>query len=103
MAAEYSKLFVVLMGIGTVFFGLICIIFLTMIMGKIISSTAPKKVAPAAQKTDTRTEVKKLAEAHPQQTNDIAPGVLVAIMAALSEDPSISQRGFNITSIKKSI
>ena len=27
---EYSSLFVTLMGIGTVFFGLICIIFLTM-------------------------------------------------------------------------
>ena len=30
---EYSSLFVTLMGIGTVFFGLICIIFLTMAMG----------------------------------------------------------------------
>lgn len=28
---EYSSLFVTLMGIGTVFFGLICIIFLTKI------------------------------------------------------------------------
>ena len=32
---EYSSLFVTLMGIGTVFFGLICIIFLTMAMGAI--------------------------------------------------------------------
>ena len=33
---EYSSLFVCLMGMGTVFFGLICLIVLTMIMGKIV-------------------------------------------------------------------
>ncbi len=99
--AEYSKLFVVLMGIGTVFFGLICIIILTIVMGKILSSAAAK--APAAQ-NDTMTAVKKVAEAHPQQTESGIPTeVLVAIMSALSEEPGISSRGWNITSIKKSI
>lgn len=100
-AAEYSKLFVVLMGVGTVFFGLICIIFLTMIMGKIMSTIAP---AAAPTKNDTLAEVKKVAEAHPQQTaSGIPTDVVVAIMAALSEEPGISSRGWNITSIKKSI
>ena len=104
MAAEYSKLFVVLMGIGTVFFGLICIIFLTMIMGRIMVATAPKQTAQPAAKTDTRTEVKKLAaEQASVSTAGIAPEVIVAIMAALSEEPGISSRGWNITSIKKSI
>ena len=42
---EYSSLFVTLMGIGTVFFGLICIIFLTMAMGAILKG---KEKAPAA-------------------------------------------------------
>ena len=41
---EYSSLFVTLMGIGTVFFGLICIIFLTMAMGAILK--ARKKRLP---------------------------------------------------------
>jgi len=41
---EYSPLFVTLMGIGTVFFGLICIIFLTMAMGAILKG---KEKAPA--------------------------------------------------------
>ena len=100
-AAEYGKLFVVLMGIGTVFFGLICIIFLTMIMGKVMSSIAPKQ-APKAD--DTLAQVKKVAEAHPQQTaSGIPTDVVVAIMAALSEEPGISSRGWNITSIKKSL
>ena len=42
---EYSSLFVTLMGIGTVFFGLICIIFLTMAMRAILKG---KEKAPAA-------------------------------------------------------
>lgn len=98
--AEYGPLFVVLMGIGTVFFGLICIIFLTAIMGKIMAKVAP----PPAPKNDTLAEVKKVAQQHPQQTaSGIPTDVIVAITAALSEDPGISSRGWNITSIKKSI
>ena len=101
--AEYSKLFVVLFGIGVVFFGLICIIVLTSLMGKIMTSIAPAKSAPA-EKNDTLTEVKKVAQAHPQQTaSGIPTDVVVAIMAALSEEPGISSRGWNITNIKKSV
>ena len=100
MAAEYSKLFVVLMGVGTVFFGLICIIFLTMIMGKIMSMITPA-TAPV---NETAAEVKKVAEAHPQQSaSGIPVDVIVAIMAALSEEQGTSSRGWNITNIKKSI
>ena len=99
--AEYSKLFVVVFGIGVVFFGLICIIVLTTLMGKIMTRFAPVKAAP---KNDTMTEVKKVAQEHPQQSaSGIPTDVLVAIMAALSDEPSISSRGWNITSIKKSI
>ena len=49
---EYSPLFVTLMGIGTVFFGLICIIFLTMAMGAVLKgkekTPAVAAAAPAA-------------------------------------------------------
>ena len=98
----YGKLFVVLMGIGTVFFGLICIIFLTVIMGRIMSSIAAKKPAPAPQ-NDTLAEVKKVAEAHPRTAEAVSQDVLAVIMAVLSEEQGTSQRGWNITSIKKSI
>ena len=37
---EYSSAFVCLMGMGTVFFGLICLIVLTMLMGKIVGTRA---------------------------------------------------------------
>ena len=50
----YSPLFVTLMGIGTVFFGLICIIVLTTVMGSVLKSicggryrSAPASVASA--------------------------------------------------------
>ena len=44
---EYGSLFVCLMGMGTVFFGLICLIVLTTIMGKIVGGhAAPAVSAP---------------------------------------------------------
>ena len=46
---EYSSAFVCLMGMGTVFFGLICLIVLTMLMGKIVGGMAPAP-APAPVK-----------------------------------------------------
>ncbi len=94
--------FVVLMGIGTVFFGLICIIFLTMAMGKIMGSIQSKQ-QPAKAADNTLSEVKKVAEAHPQTSNAVSQDVLAVIMAVLSEEQGTSTRGWNITSIKKSI
>ena len=43
---EYGSVFVCLMGMGTVFFGLICLIVLTTIMGKIVGGR-PAPAAPA--------------------------------------------------------
>ena len=46
---EVSNLFVCLMGMGTTFVGLICIIFLTMLMGKVmqkLEKPEPPKAAP---------------------------------------------------------
>ena len=44
---EYGSVFVCLMGMGTVFFGLICLIVLTMIMGKIVGGRAVPAAMPA--------------------------------------------------------
>ena len=81
---EYSNLFVVLMGIGTVFFGLICIIVLTTIMGKVLAggAEAPKAAAPAAPVVDN------------------AP-VVAAIAAVLSEELGPAAANMQITSIQK--
>ena len=83
---EYSSLFVTLMGIGTVFFGLICIIFLTMAMGAILKG---KEKAPAA------------APAPAPKPQGMQPEIVAAITAALSEEVGISSRSMNIVNIKK--
>lgn len=97
-AAEYSKLFVVVFGIGVVFFGLICIIALTSIMGKVMSSIAKNQPAPAAA---APAAAPAPAPAVPPAPVGIAPEIIAAITAALSEEPGISSHGVNITSIKK--
>ena len=87
----YSPLFVTLMGIGTVFFGLICIIVLTTIMGSVLKSkskpaapapaAAPKAAAPAASAVNTAKEQE--------------------ILAAVTEDLGPSASRMQITSINK--
>lgn len=85
---EYSSLFVTLMGIGTVFFGLICIIFLTMAMGAVLKG---KEKAPAAA----------AAPAPAPKPQGMQPEIVAAITAALSEEVGISSRSMNIVNIKK--
>ena len=91
----YSPLFVTLMGIGTEFFGLICIIVLTTVMGSVLKSkskpaapapaAAPKAAAPAAPAVNTAKE---------QET-------LAAVIAAVTEDLGPSASRMQITSINK--
>ena len=91
----YSPLFVTLMGIGTVFFGLICIIVLTTVMGSVLKSkskpaapapaAAPKAAAPAAPAVNTAKEQE----------------ILAAVIAAVSEDLGPSASRMQITSINK--
>ena len=91
----YSPLFVTLMGIGTVFFGLICIIVLTTIMGSVLKSkskpsapapaAAPKTAAPAAPAVNTAKEQE----------------ILAAVIAAVTEDLGPSASRMQITSINK--
>ncbi|MBQ1603797.1 MAG: OadG family protein [Oscillospiraceae bacterium] len=95
---EHNLLFVVLMGMGTVFFGLICIIFLTYLMGKVMGAVtkSPAPAPAAAAPVPTRA-----AAPAPAAPEGIAPEVIAAITAALSEEVGIPSRGVNITNIKK--
>ena len=88
---EYSPIFVTLMGIGTVFFGLICIIFLTMVMGAVLKG---KEKAPAAA------AAAPVAAPAPKPLG-MQPEIVAAITAALSEEVGISSRSMNIVNIKK--
>lgn len=87
---EYSSLFVCLMGMGTVFFGLICLIVLTMIMGKIVGGFAapaavpvPAAPAPAAAPEGSRQEI------------------AAAVSAAIAEELGVGVTGIRIISMKK--
>ncbi len=85
---EYGSLFVCLMGMGTVFFGLICLIVLTTVMGKIVggrpapAAPAPVAAAPAAQ------------EGNRQE-------IAAAVSAAIAEELGTSITGIRIVSMKK--
>lgn len=83
-----SNTFVVLMGLGIVFFGLICIVFLCQIMSfvcKSITKEAPAAVAPSP-----------LEEAIPNR-----PEFVAAVSAAIAEELGTDVSGIKICSIKK--
>ncbi len=86
-----SNLFVVLMGVGTVFVGLICIILLVTLMGWICRKLEkPASAAPAAP------------AAVPQRQAAANGGeVLAAISAAIAEELGTDVSAIRITSIKR--
>ena len=86
-----SNLFVVLMGVGTVFVGLICIILLVTLMGWICRKLEKKPVpeAPAAQ----------IAAPTRQAAN--GGELLAAISAAVAEELGTDVSAFRIVSVKK--
>ena len=87
----YSPLFVTLMGIGTVFFGLICIIVLTTVMGSVLKSKSkPAAPAPAAAP-------KAAAAVNTAKEQEI----LAAVIAAVTEDLGPSASRMQITGINK--
>lgn len=85
---DYSIIFVCLMGMGTVFFGLICLIVLTTLLGRICGrkqQTAPAAAisAPAAAPAVNQQEL------------------IAAVSAAIAEDLGTDITGIRILSIKK--
>ena len=90
----YSPLFVTLMGIGPVFFGLVCIIVLTTIMGAVLKSNAKPAPAPAAAP-------KAAAPAAPAVNTAKEQEILAAVIAAVTEDLGPSASRMQITSINK--
>lgn len=83
---EYSSVFVCLMGMGTVFFGLICLILLTTLMSRICGrkqpAAAPAVAAPAVPEPDRQE-------------------LVAAVSAALAEELGTDITGIRILSMKK--
>ena len=82
---DYSIIFVCLMGMGTVFFGLICLIVLTTLLGRICGRKQPAAAisAPAAAPAVNQQEL------------------IAAVSAAIAEDLGTDITGIRILSIKK--
>jgi len=89
---EYSNLFVVLMGLGTTFFGLTCIIFLIFLLGKLPGGEKPNN-APIPVPT--------AAVSAPAEDQERKKRVIAAITASLAHELDISPSGIRIMSIKK--
>nr|WP_325304865.1 OadG family protein [uncultured Dysosmobacter sp.] len=84
---DYSHIFVCVMGMGTVFFGLICLIVLTTVMGRLCQGrkgAVPEAPAPAL-------------EAPEPDRQQLA----AAISAALAEELGTDITGIRILSMKK--
>ena len=81
---DYSSAFVCLMGMGTVFFGLICIVALCYAMSAVCRRTERRKTAPAV----------------PEETGDRGE-LVAAVSAALAEELGTDIRGIRILSLKK--
>ena len=94
---QVSSAFVVIMGMGVTFVGLTCIIFLTMLMGKILSKPeAPKPAVAAAA------PAAPAPPAPPAVTADgLTDEVKVAIMAAIAQQPGFNMANVTNVSIRK--
>ena len=84
---DYSLWFVCLMGMGTVFFGLVCIIILTKLMSAVLGKK-PEPAQPASRSAD----------ALPQT---VTPELVAAVSAALAEELGTDITGIRIISMKK--
>ena len=86
---DYSNLFVCLMGIGTVFVGLICIIVLVSVMSNVVRRT-DAKTAPAAIPTPAAAA-----------SAAVTPEMVAAVAAAIAEDMDTDVSAIRIVSMKK--
>lgn len=92
---DYSSVFVILMGLGTVFFGLICLIVLTTVMGKVITAMTPQK-AVATVDPDMPTSPIRFSAGEPRRQE-----LAAAVGAVVAEELGVSVTGIRILSIKK--
>ena len=88
---EYSDLFVCLMGLGTVFVGLVCIILLVTLMSLVCRSTgekpAPTPAAPAAPAGAPKVGT--------------SPELIAAVSAAIAEEMGTDISAIRIISMKQ--
>mgnify|MGYP003202462982 CR=1 FL=1 len=85
---DYSNLFVCLMGLCTVFVGLICIIVLVSVMSNVVRRTDAKTAAPAIP-------------APAAAVSAVTPEMVAAVSAAIAEELGTDVSAIRIVSMKK--
>ena len=93
---EYPIPFVILMGIGVVFTGLICIILLTTVMSAVCRAMGDKTPAAPAPAAAPAAPAAPAAAAIPNRQAMVA-----AIAVAIAEEMGTDPAGIRILSIKK--
>ena len=86
---DYSNLFVCLMGIGTVFFGLICIILLVTLMSF------------GCRKTEQKTTLAPVSAPAGVPKAGIGPELIAAVSAAIAEEMGTDISAIRIISMKQ--
>ena len=90
---EYSAAFVVLLGLGTVFVGLILLVFLTLLMGRIMTAVDKSDAAAPAPAVSAPTPA--------QMSAGDADQLAAAVAAAIAEDLGTDITGIRIVSMKR--
>ena len=93
MGQQYSYLFVVLMGMGVTFIGLTSIIFLTLLMGRIMTAIDKRKPLSAPPPTSIISPAERF-----EPVDGCSNEVKVAILAALAQQPGFRME--NVTNIE---
>lgn len=88
---ESPSLFVVLMGLGTVFAGLLCIILLVTLMSWVCARTSAPKTVPQMP----------AAPAAMPAPGTVTPAMMAAVAAAIAEDMGTDVSAIRIVSMKK--
>lgn len=98
MEQQYSYLFVVVMGMGVTFVGLVSIIFLVQLMGKIMSAVDKRKPqTPPAPATPVTSSADRF-----EPVDGCSNEVKVAILAALAQQPGFHMENVTNIEIRKS-
>ena len=96
---EYSNLFVCLMGICTVFIGLICIIVLVTVMSNIVRKL--DRPVQKAEKESAAPAARQINGTVPSGNGAVTAELAAAVSAVIAEEMGTDVNGIRIVSFKK--
>ena len=97
---DYSNLFVCLLGICTVFIGLICIIILVSIMSGIVRKT-DKKAQDREAASASSSQTAAPAQIPASGAGEVTPELVAAVSAAIAEETGTDINAIRILSFKR--